>query len=469
MAIAIEQIDQWRRAVSEDERLEFKEAKNQFDHQRLCEYCVALANEGGGHILLGVANAPPRAVVGSQACRDPAGAAQKLFQTLGFRVDVEAVDHPDGRVVVVSIPARPRGTAYHLEGKYLMRSGEALIPMSEDRLRTIFDEGKPEWVEEIARAGVSPNGVVEFLDTQSLFELLRLPYPAAREGVLDRLQRERLIVARGQAFDITNLGAVLFAKRLDDFDHLRRKAPRVVVYDGKTKLRTRREQVGIRGYAVGFQGLVQFIESQTPSNEVIEQALRREARMYPSIMLREAVANALIHQDFLQAGTSVMFEVFDDRVEVSNPGRPAVKVERFIDEYRSRNERLADLMRRLGICEEKGSGIDKIVDSAEMYQLPAPEFRVDDLRTTCVLYGHRPFTTMTRDDRIRACYQHSCLRYVMRESTSNQSLRKRFGLADDKAETVSRILRDTVDAGLVKLEETGSDSKRFARYIPFWA
>ena len=105
----------------------------------------------------------------------------------------------------------------------------------------------------------------------------------------------------------------------------------------------------------------------------------------------------------------------------------------------------------------------------QAFQLPAPEFRVDNVRTTCILHGHKPFASMNRDDRIRACYQHCCLRYVMRESTTNQSLRKRFGLPDDKAEPVSRILKDTVDDDLIRPEEAGSSSRKYARYVPFWA
>jgi ATP-dependent DNA helicase RecG len=106
-----EQVDLWRKAPSEHQRLEFKEAKNQYDYGKLCEYCVALANEGGGHLLLGVADKPPRPIVGTKACNSPVGMAEKLFCDLGFRVDVDRVEHPDGRVVVFRIPSRPRGTA----------------------------------------------------------------------------------------------------------------------------------------------------------------------------------------------------------------------------------------------------------------------------------------------------------------------------------------------------------------------
>lgn len=466
---SVEQIDLWRRASTERENLEFKEAKKQFDNEKLYSYCVAIANEGGGVLLLGVADAPPRPVVGTAAFDSPAGIAQKIFERVGFRVDVEAVDHPDGRVVVFHIPSRPRGTAYDLGGRYLMRAGESLVAMTEDRLRTIFDEGRPDWLSEAATGILSPEEVIERIDTQTCFELMHLPYPATRDAVIDRLFREGITSSLAGGIAISNLGALLYARRLSDFDLLERKAPRVVVYDGHGKARTKRDQPGTKGYAVGFSGLVEFVMSQIPTNEVISHALREQMPMFPSIMIRETVANALIHQDLGVTGASVMIEIFDDRVEVSNPGKPTVEVNRFIDEYRSRNERLADVMRRIGVCEEKGSGIDKVVDAAETFQLPAPDFRSDDIRTTCILYGHQQFTAMTRQDRIRACYQHCVLRFITNASMTNESLRKRFGLPDERAETASRILRDTVDAGLIRLQDEGSRSRRFARYVPYWA
>lgn len=114
MSTTPEQIDLWRKVTSEHQRLEFKEAKNQFDTRKLNEYCVALANEGGGTLLLGVADKPPRPVVGTRAFLNIVDTAERLFKAVGFRVDIEDVTHPDGRVLVFHIPSRPRGTAYHL-------------------------------------------------------------------------------------------------------------------------------------------------------------------------------------------------------------------------------------------------------------------------------------------------------------------------------------------------------------------
>jgi len=464
-----EQIDIWRQSATEKPRLEFKEAKTQFDNRKLYEYCVALANEGGGFLVLGVADKPPRPVVGTQAFRDPVVMSEKVFEVLGFRVDIEDVAHPDGRVLVFHIPARPRGTAYHREGKYLMRAGEALMPMSEDQLRRIFAEGQPDWLEEHSKTDLDSQQVVELLDTQSLFDLFKLPYPTKRTGVLDRLLSERLIDEIDDRYAIRRLGGLLLAKRLADFSDLARKAPRVVVYTGTSKLETRLDQLGMKGYAVGFQGLVHFVMGQLPQNEVIEDALRKEVKLVPEIAIRELVANALIHQDMSVRGASVMIEVYSNRVEISNPGEPVVPVERFIDGYQSRNERLADLMRRFGICEEKSSGIDRVVHAAEVYQLPAPDFRAGHRRTIVTLYGPKPFEDMDREDRTRACYQHCALKWVMSERMTNQSLRERFHLPESKAATVSQVIAATIDSRMIKPDDRVGGSRKYARYVPFWA
>ena len=464
-----EQIDRWRAARSEDQRLEFKEAKAQFDFTKLCRYCVALANEGGGHLLFGVANAPPRPVVGTTACDNPVGMAEKLFTALGFRVDVEAVAHPDGRVVVFTVPGRPAGTAYNHEGAYLMRSGQRLVAMSEDRLRGIFTEGAPGWLEGPARTGATEADVLSLLHIEAYFDLLSLPRPTSPAGAIDRLVAERLIDPDGDRYTIRRMGALLLARRLRDFDDLGRRAPRVIVYNGTSKLNTKLERDGEKGLAVGFQGLVTFVLEQLPQNEVIEDALRRSVKLVPEIVIRELVANALIHQDFDVTGASPMVEIYDDRVEISNPGEPIVPVERFIDGYQSRNERLADLMRRMRICEEKSSGVDKVVSAAEVYQLPAPDFRVGHKRTSVLVFGPRDFEAMNRDDRVRACYQHCCLRYVMNDRMTNPSLRERFHLSERQSATASQIIAATVDAGLVKLDDAVGSSRRFARYVPGWA
>jgi ATP-dependent DNA helicase RecG len=279
------------------------------------------------------------------------------------------------------------------------------------------------------------------------------------------------LIVRNQAggWDVTNLGAILFAKNLDAFKNLSRKTVRVIVYEGKGRLRTIREQDGRKGYASGFAGLIDFMNALLPRNEVIGKAFRKDVPMYPEPAIRELVANALIHQDFSVTGSGPMVEIFVDRMEITNPGLPLVKTDRFLDTPpRSRNEALASLMRRAGICDERGSGVDKVVFQTELYQLPAPIFETPEGNTRAVLFAHRKLNEMDRADRVRACYLHACLRYVERNPMTNSSLRDRFGIEEQNSAIASRIIRDAIEDGRIKPHDP-DQGKKYAKYLPFWA
>ncbi len=323
----------------------------------------------------------------------------------------------------------------------------------------------------VAEVSVSGDQLLASLDYPKYFELSETPLPANRAGIFERLVQDRLIVVAGnETFSITNLGAILFARGLSHFPTLSRKAMRVVKYRGLSRTETEHEKLIQGGYASSFEAITEYVNDLCPSNEVLERALRREMRMYPRRAIRELVANALIHQDFSISGTGPMVEVFDDRLEISNPGLPLIEPLRFIDHSpRSRNEILADLMRRLGICEERGSGFDKVVTAVELYQLPAPDVRTDSTHTRVVLFAHKALGDMDKGDRMRACYQHSCLLYVSNRVMTNSTLRERFGLEESGYPTASRIIRETIAGGLVKPEDPANQSRKHARYVPFWA
>ncbi|MDE2506288.1 MAG: transcriptional regulator, partial [Planctomycetota bacterium] len=197
--------------------------------------------------------------------------------------------------------------------------------------------------------------------------------------------------------------------------------------------------------------------------------LRKNVPMYPEPAVRELIPNALIHQDFSITGTGPMIEIFADRLEVTNPGLPLVRTERFLDTPpRSRNETLASFMRRVGICEERGSGVDKVVAQTELYQLPAPIFEIVEGSTRAVLFAHKPLKDMDRADRSRAWYLHACLRYVERNPMTNSSVRERLGISEPNKSMASRIIADTVRDGFIKPEDP-HQGKKYAKYVPFWA
>ena len=457
-------------APTEDRSLEFKKAERQYDRIKLFKRCVAIGNEGGGRIILGVTDARPRRVVDTRAFENVGKIEADIFAKCDIRVVVEELRHPDGRVLIFNIPSRPIGPAFAYEGAYLMRVGEETPPMSPDRLRTIFNEANPPWEQRTARSDVPGREVVKLLDTNAFFDLLDQPYPTSQTAVLQRFVDEDFIrVVPGGGYHVTNLAAVCFANDYKDFPTVAHKYQRFVVYEGLGKLSTLLDRDETRGIAIDFEKRVDEIYSHLPGGEFIESVIRKERRMFPRVAVRELLANALIHQDFDHSGNNVLIELFDNRMMISSPGEPLIDTDRFIDGHQSRNNKLADLMRRLGICERLSSGVDKVVGSVEVAQLPPPDFRVQNGLTMSLLFAAKPLENMDRGERIRACYQHCCLRYVNNEPTTNQSVRERFGLNDSQSEFASRILRDTVKAGRIQIDPTKASSLKFREYLPSWA
>lgn len=466
----------------ETEWVEFK--VNQADPEDIGEYISALANaaallgkrsgyivwgiEDGTHALVGTTFDPRSAKVGNEEVEN--WLLRLLTPKLSFRFIETSIDGK--RFVVLEAEAAFRhpvsfqGRDYVRIGSYKKNLKDH--PEKERELWRAFDKTPFEDGVTYGRAG--SDEVLRLLDYPAYFELTGQPLPADASAIVEALEHEGMIKrADAGGWDVTNLGGLLFARRLEEFPSLRRKAVRVIQYRGNARLETTKEQTGVKGYASGFSGLLEYVNGILPSNEVIGQALRRVVPMFPEIALRELVANALIHQDLFVTGAGPMVEIFDDRIEITNPGKPLIETDRFLDNApRSRNEKLASLMRRMGICEERGSGVDKVVAQIEVYQLPAPIFEATEDATRVVLLAHRPLARMGRDDRVRACYLHACLKYVNRDYVTNTSIRQRLGIDDRNIATASRILKEAVDAGAIVPYDEGA-APRYMKYVPFWA
>ena len=318
--------------------------------------------------------------------------------------------------------------------------------------------------------GLSEKDVRELLDFQAVVTRLEMPPGARHELVLERLVQARVVVEDEGQYSIATFGALAFAKLLSRFDGLQRKAPRVIVWRGDRRTDgVKHEQEGKYGYALSFDSLVNYVMAVLPKTERIRGALREDIPMLPHRAVRELIANALIHQDLAVTGAGPMIDVFPDRLEISNPGAALIDPKRFIDHPpRSRNDSLARLMREIGVCEERGFGIDYVIEDAETHQLPAPEFQRMEDATRVIMLSQRSVDQMTATERVRACYQHACLQYVGHTYLTNGSLRKRLGLPDKRAYMASRIIQDAMDAGLIKDRDPSSTSKRHAAYVPFW-
>ena len=475
-------VQELRKLSSETEWAEFK--ANKYTPQDIGEYVSALANSAAlsgkpfAYVVWGIAD-HDHAVVGTSfnPRAEKVGNEELeswLLRLLAPKINFcfSKVSVEEHSVVLLEIerafrhPVQFYGEEYIRVGSYKKKLKD--FPEKEKALWRIFDQTPFE--NDVAAERVSDDEVLRQLDYPAYFELLGLPLPENRSGILNALASDDLIRrCDAGGWNMTNLGAVLFAKELRNLPSLRRKAIRAIQYRGRNRIETLREQVGNRGYASGFEGLIQFINGLLPSNEVIEAALRKTVPRFPELAVRELVANALIHQDFTITGTGPMVEIFEDRIEITNPGAPLVDIQRFVDTPpRSRNESLASFMRRIGICEERGSGWDKIVFQSEFYQLPAPLVEVVNNHTRVVLFAPRPLSSMDRTDRVRAVYLHACLRYVNREYVTNTSVRGRFGIEVRNSAKASRLISESVGQGAIVPDDPTSAPK-LMRYVPWWA
>lgn len=481
--------DYWRSVVhelaalpKETGWLEFK--NNNGDPQEIGEYLSALANsaamegkarayliwgvDDASHEILGTTFQPATKRLGNEEL--DSWLLRQLSPKIDFRFHTVTVG--DKKVVVLEIdrafrhPVQFAGVPYIRIGSYKKKLKE--FQEKERELWRILDATPFELLP--AKERVSGDDVISLLDYPAYFDLFARPLPNGRDGILQALASDHLIERQeGGTWIIRNLGAILFAKRLSDFGKLQRKAVRVIAYKGTSRVETLKETEGNRGYAAGFEGLIGFINGLLPGNEVIGQALRKTVTVYPELAIRELVANALIHQDFSITGSGPMVEIFLDRMEITNPGAPLVDPQRMLDHPpRSRNEALASLMRRVGICEERGSGVDKVVSLTEFYQLPAPAFEIVGDSTRSTLFAPRPLTKMDKEDRIRAVYLHACLRYVQREFMTNTSIRERFGIELKNSATASRLLKEALGTRLIRLADESAASK-LRKYVPGWS
>lgn len=383
--------------------------------------------------------------------------------------DIEIENKKVGILIVysaVTFPVKFEKTGYIRIGSYTKKLKDC--PMIEAQLWDRLKNTKYE--EQAAVMDLDISEALRMLDYSAYFDLCNIPIPSDIEGVSHYFIQEGILNRQENGlYNITNLGAILFAKNMSAFSKISRKAIRVVQYSGNNRLLMKKENVESKGYAVGFENVMKYMEALIPTEEPIIDAKRDKRTAYPLLAIREAVANALIHQDLSVSGTGPVVEIFDNRIEITNAGIPLVNVARIIDNPpKSRNEKLAALMRRLKMCEELGTGWDKIVIACEFYQLPAPKIELYEESTKVTLYSELPYGSMSPEDKLRACYMHACIKQVQGEQLTNSSLRERFGVKDSSAGSISRLIKDAVCRQLIKPLDPNT-APRYMCYIPFWA
>lgn len=374
------------------------------------------------------------------------------------------------RVLILEIPAASsfatsfKKQVYCRIGSYNKNAKE--YPALEKELWSKLDGSSPEL--RLALEDVKKNELSALLDLNGYANSLSLPMGMNDDDLIARFVREGFLLDRGMGnFAITKLGALLFGKEELFLKALVNKELRIVRYEGKNRLETKGRQSFAYGYASSFEDCFKSILSYTQIPDSFVNGIRKDCYLVPTIAIREALGNLLIHQDLLAAGGPLV-EIFADRIEFSNPGKLNVAIDRLIDSAPSPvNERLASFLRRINIGDTAGSGYDKIVASLEKEHLPPVKVESTTSGVKVTLFSYKPFDDYDSAARIEACYDHVVLAYLSSERASNKSLRERFGLDEDGKFKVSRVIAGALKEGRIK--KVGSGDKKDASYIPYWA
>jgi len=462
---------------SETETVEFKE--NNFYTEDIGKRISALSNSANLHdkkcayMIFGVQDKSHN-IVGTNflPSKEKIGKDQIEFwltQHINPRIDfiIHEFQYEDKDVVIFEIPPAINQPVKFNNIAYI-RVGSATPKLNDypEKESKIWNNiNKKSFEKGIARENLTIVEVLGLLDYSKYFSLTKQDVPSETNQFVEKMAQHGLVKkVFDNSYDITNLGAILFAKNLNDFPTVKRKSLRVVLYKGNTKVNRIKEQEGLLGYAISFENMLDYINDKLPHNEDISKSLRKEVKMYPEVAIREFVANALIHQDLSISGAGPMIEIFDNRIEITNTGEPLIDTDRFIDHPpRSRNEDMASFMRQVGVCEEGGTGIDRALVNIALYQLPAPSFQKYDNFTKVTLYAHKNLKEMTLDDKVRACYQHCVLKYIEKSRMTNATLRERLSIGEKNYPTASAIIKTTIEKGFIKISEKSKE------YIPVWA
>ena len=340
--------------------------------------------------------------------------------------------------------------------------------MSTERLRELLNEGAPSYLDENEPGAHSWDEIKLLLAVERYYELTGSRMPGEETQIRDFL---RMHFVERVAFDpslfyVRRLGAITLARSLNDFPDVEYHTIRVMRLRDTSIADMVFDRVYGKGYTVVFDDVIDQINALLPVSEDFASGLRDEHRDFSPIAVREIVANACVHQDFMEHG-GIDITISSQRITVSNPGIPQIPTSRFVDEVYERNESLAEALRILRICEKRGSGIDRALENIERRQTDAPEFIVKTHGTTVELRKGR-FEDMGMKERVNAAYLHCCLQAAKGDFLTNSSLRERFGLPKAKTAVTSQVIAAAVDAGLIFLDPATEGARRSARYLPFY-
>lgn len=445
--------------------------------ERLAQHISAFANQiGGGTFAFGVNNdaslfTPSREQ--AEVIVSRLGSIAKNNLHIPIKLEHASVEYEGEGILFVHVPEQVDKPIYLRGGTIYdsyYRSAGQTHKMSRQQVHDMIASKEGiSFEDRIAASALSADQIITMLDFGEFYKLTGKPTPTGAERIVEGLADFNFCKKNEGGWSITNLGAALFARDLRNFPSLEFRYVVVRQYRSASNLDVSAETFFYEGYAVSLDKIVKYVMSLLEKTENILHPKRENKYPYPEVSIRELVANMVLHQSFEVHGMTLAVEIFTNRIVITNPGTPLIDTNRFIDlPPKSRNDKMAQAMFLFNLCEKRGSGIDRAVAGVEAMRLPAITIEKGEDFTRARLFPLKKYTEMSKAEKIMACYQHACLLYENGESLTNQSLRNRLSIGKNNAAVASRIISDTIAAGLIKAQEGQSASTKFWRYVPYY-
>ena len=453
-----------------EDHVEFKKAEHNFSFaggnkadprdRRHCVlgYVVALANEHGGRLVLGMMDAYPHEVVGSDFAENETGNLEdEIYERLHIRVRTEELRDDKGRrVLVITVPSRPIGKALRFEGVPLMRVGESLREMDDAEYFSIISEQDPDY-----SARICEGLTLEDLDDEAIEKMReRIAQKRNRKDMaampLRQLLSDLHLLTREGC--LTNAALLLLGKE----EMIEKKMPQANVI---IEYRTSRSQIRYSARTEYRLPLFLAIDkiwgyvNQPACNPLLhinDLPAILDCHAFNEETVREAVINAMIHRS-LQIGSDIFIRLYPDMLEISNPGGfpYGVNIGNLLTVNSSPRSRLmAEAIEKTGLIERSGQGVDLMCANCVKEGKPLPDYSTsDDYQVNLRLYGVIPDETFY-------LFTHEIVR--------NAELYNQLNAFDWI--TLHHVLNSKADAGyeesLVKLERLGLVNKdSYFRYV----
>ena len=303
-------------AVREAEGIEFKPAL--LGRKEIAEYAVGIGNAGGGHLIMGVTNKPPRQIqpVSPPSADDIQQIRRSVYDSAQIHIQVENLATPSGNVVIVPIPARPRGDLFHTrDGKYLIRVGEDLRGMTLAEIDSIRREAGVELT-----AAPIPGLPADSLSPAAFEQLRELMTEAHSPSDFLAMKDPDLLAALGlltPSGQLNTAGLLLLGRA----EAIRQHVPHAQWQFRRMLSDTDYDQTddACDCIAVGLRKLRDYIKANNPITTVPGWLVHPEFPRYPILAMREILLTAFIHRDYTQPG-AVALKIYPRKLELSNPG-----------------------------------------------------------------------------------------------------------------------------------------------------